>query len=81
MDSKVRFILIYASCSMVAFVILAFFNTNDPGLYVSSFAILYFALRMIFNPKIRISVDVLGLALLAFFVYYVSERIISILGH
>jgi hypothetical protein len=80
MDSKSRFVLIYTTCSMVAFVTLTFLNTNDFGLYVSSFAILYFALRLIFNPKIRISIDLLGLALLAFFLYYLAGRILTILG-
>jgi hypothetical protein len=66
---------------MIAFVTLTFLNTNDFGLYVSSFAILYFALRLVFNPKIRISVDLLGFALLAFFLFYVGERVLAILGH
>jgi hypothetical protein len=66
---------------MIAFVTLTFLNTNDFGLYVSSFAILYFTLRLVFNPKIRISVDLLGFALLAFFLFYVGERVLAILGH
>jgi len=81
MDSKVRFVLIYASCSMIAYVTLTFLNANDLGLYLSSFAVLYFVLRLIFNPRVRISVDVLGLVLLLFFVYYVGERVLAVLGH
>jgi hypothetical protein len=81
MDSKVRFVLVYSSFAMAAFGILAFLNTNDIGIYVSSFAILYFALRLILNPKIRTQVDWLGLVLLALFVYYVGQRVLTILGH
>lgn len=64
---------------MIAFVTLNFLNTNDIGLYISSYAILYFALRLVFNPKIRTSVDFLGLLLLGLFLYYVAERVLSIL--
>lgn len=80
MDSRQQFVLSFASLSMTAFVIFTFLNTNDIGLYASSFTIIYFALRLILNPRIRLKVDVLSLLLLAVFVYYVAERVISILG-
>jgi cytoskeletal protein RodZ len=34
---------------------------------------------LILNPKMRLRVDVLGLILLAFFAYFVAERVVSIL--
>ena len=80
MDSRQQFVLSFAALSMTAFVIFTFLNTNDIGLYASSFTIIYFALRLILNPRIRLKVDVLSLILLGVFVYYVAERVISILG-
>lgn len=50
------------------------------GIYASSYTIIYFALRLILNPKIRLKVDILSLVLLGIFVYYVSERVLAILG-
>jgi len=80
MDSRQRFVLAFAVLSMTAFVVFTFLNTNDIGLYASSFTIIYFALRLILNPRIRLQFDVLSLLLLAVFAYYVAERVISILG-
>lgn len=79
-DSRQRFVVAYAVLSLIALTVFAFLNTNDLGIFVSSFAIIYFALRLILNPKIRTRVDVLGLVLLALFAYYVSVRVLSILG-
>ena len=81
MDSRQRFVLIFAAVSLGAFVILTFLNTSDLGLYASSYTIIYFALRLIFNPKIRTSVDLLSLALLGIFLFYISQRVLAILGH
>ncbi|MHB8567864.1 MAG: hypothetical protein ACYC7D_12840 [Nitrososphaerales archaeon] len=80
MDSRQTFVLSFAGLAMIAFVVFNFLNTNDIGLYASSFTIIYFALRLVLNPKIRLRVDALSLVLLAVFVYYVAERVISILG-
>ncbi|MDG6906021.1 MAG: hypothetical protein JRN20_09585 [Nitrososphaerota archaeon] len=80
MDSRQQFVIIFAGLSMISFVVLTFLNTIDFGIYASSFTIIYFALRLILNPKIRISVDILSLILLAIFVYFVAERVIAILG-
>ena len=79
-DSRQRFVIVYSAISLLALTVLAFLNTNDLGVYVSSFAIIYFALRLIFNPKPRTRLDILGLVLLVFFAYYVAERVLSILG-
>lgn len=80
MDSRKRFVLIYASLAMVPFTVFTFLNTGDLGIFVSSYTIEYFALRLILNPKMRLRVDVLGLALLLLFAYFVAVRVASILG-
>lgn len=80
MDSRQRFVLLYASLAMVPFTVFTFLNTNDLGIYVSSYTIEYFALRLVMNPKTRWKVDVLGLVLLVMFVYFVAVRVAGILG-
>ena len=80
MDSRQRFIHTYASLAMVPFTVFTFLNTNDLGVYVSSYTIEYFALRLILNPKMRLRVDVLGVTLLALFAYFIAVRVASILG-
>ena len=65
---------------MIPFVVFTFLNTIDLGLYVASFTVVYFALMLGLNPKIRWRVDVLAIILLAFFTYFVAERIIGILS-
>jgi hypothetical protein len=79
MDSRQQFVLIFASLAMISFTFLTFLNTTEIGIYASSITIIYFALRLILNPKIRIRVDILGLFLLVVFVFYVSQQVISIL--
>jgi hypothetical protein len=64
---------------MVPFTVFTFLNTNDIGIFVSAYTILYFALRLILNPKMRLKVDILGFILFAFFAYFVAERVLSIL--
>lgn len=80
MDSKQRFVLVFAGLIMIPFVVLTFFNSNDLGLFVISYTIIYFALRLTMNPKMRLRVDVLGFILLALFILYVSQRVLSILS-
>ena len=80
MDSRQRFVLVFGSAAMVPFVVLTFLNVQDIGIFVSAFAIEYFALRLVLNPKLRLKIDVLGFALLAFFVYFIALRVASILG-
>ena len=63
---------------MSTFTVLTFLNLNDTGTYISSYAIEYFVLRIILNPKIRFRVDVLSLILLVLFVFYVSQKVLSI---
>jgi hypothetical protein len=79
MDSRQRFVLVFAAETMVPFTVFTFLNTNDIGIFVSSYTILYFTLRLILNPKMRLRVDVLGFILLALFAYLVAERVLSIL--
>ena len=80
MDSRQRFVLLYAGVAMIPFTVFTFLNTTDPGIYVSSYTIEYFALRLILNPRLKGKVDVLGLVLLVLFVYFVFIRVASILG-
>ena len=80
MDSRQRFVLVYAAMAMIPFTVFAFLNTTDFGLFVSAYTIEYFALRLIMNPKLRLKVDVLGLILLVLFVYFVALRVAGILG-
>ena len=80
MDSRQRFVLLYAAAAMVPFTVFTFLNTTDMGIFVSAYTIEYFALRLIMNPKLRLRFDVLGLALLALFVYFVALRVAGILG-
>ena len=71
--------MIFASLSLMSFTVLAFLNTTELGIYVSCLTIIYFGLRLILNPKIRLRIDVLGLFLLAVFALYVSQQIVTIL--
>lgn len=80
MDSRQRFVLVFAAVSMIPFTAFTFLNTTDIGIFVSAYTIEYFALRLIMNPKLRLKVDVLGLVLLALFLYFVAVRVASILG-
>jgi hypothetical protein len=80
MDSRQRFVLIYAASALAPFTLFTFLNTNDIGVYLSSYTIVYFALRLTLNPRIRLKVDVLGLVLLALFVYFVAQRVIGVVG-
>jgi TRAP-type mannitol/chloroaromatic compound transport system permease large subunit len=80
LDSRQRFVLVFAAISMIPFTVFTFLNTSDIGIFVSAYTIEYFALRLIMNPKLRLKVDVLGLILLALFVYFVAVRVAGILG-
>jgi len=80
MDSRQRFVLVYATVAMIPFAVFTFLNTTDIGIFVSAYTIEYFALRLIMNPKLRLKVDVLGLILLVLFLYFVAVRVASILG-
>ena len=80
MDSRQRFVLLYAGLAMIPFTVFTFLNTTDLGIFVSAYTIEYFAARLILNPKLRFKVDILGLLLLALFVYFVALRVAGILG-
>lgn len=79
MDSRQKFVLIYAVVTMIPFTAFTLLNVTDMGVFVSSFVIVYFVLRLVLNPRIRTRFDFLSLVLLAMFVYYVAERIAAIL--
>jgi hypothetical protein len=80
MDSRQRFILIFSAVVMAPFVLFTFFNVNDIGIYVSSYTVAYFALRLTFNPKLRLKIDLLGLLLLALFLFFVAQHALPIFG-
>lgn len=79
MDSRQKFVLIYAIVSMIPFTVFTLLNVTDIGIFVSSFVIIYFVLRLVMNPRIKTRIDFLSLVLLALFVYFVAERVIAIL--
>jgi hypothetical protein len=54
MDSRQRFVLLYAAVALAPFTVFTFLNTNDIGVFVSSYTIVYFALRLMLNPKMRL---------------------------
>lgn len=70
--------LIYAIVSMIPFIAFTVLNVTDIGIFVSSFVIVYFVLRLVLNPRIRTRIDILSLVLLTAFVYFVAERVIAI---
>jgi len=80
MDSRQRFVLVYATAAMIPFVVFSFLNTTDIGIFVSAYTIEYFALRLILNPKLRFRIDFLGLVLIVLFVYFVALQVAGILG-
>ena len=65
---------------MVPFTAFTFLNVSDIGVFVSAYTIEYFALRLILNPKMRLSLDVLGIGLLILFAYFIAVRVAGILG-
>lgn len=71
MDSRQRFVLVYTIAAMVPFVALTFLNVGHLSFYVSAYTLEYFALRIVLNPKMRVRVDALGLALLVVFLYFI----------
>jgi hypothetical protein len=80
MDSRQRFVLTYAALAMATSILFTLLDSSDLGLFVSAYAIEYFAIRLILNPKMRFKVDLLGLALLILFVVFTVQRVAGILG-
>lgn len=79
MNSRQRFVLVFATVTAVPFTVFTFLNISDIGIYTSSYTILYFALSLMLNPKMRLRVDVLGIALILLSAYFVSQSAFSIL--
>ena len=79
MDSRQRFVMIYTIVSMIPFTVLTFFNSTDITLYIISFVLSYLFLRVIINPKFRLSVDLLTYGFLAVFFVIIALRTFSIL--
>lgn len=78
MNSRQRFVLIFSGALMVSFVFLTSINVNDLGIFVIAYTIVYFALRIVFNPKLRLKVDVLGILLLVAFALLVAQRVLGV---
>ena len=64
---------------MVPFVFLSSINVDDLGVFMGSYTMVYFALRIVFKPRLRLKVDVLGLLLLVAFVILVAEHVRGVL--
>jgi hypothetical protein len=79
MDSRQRFVFVFAGAIMVPFVVFTFLDANDISIYASSYAILYFALKLMMNPKMKLRVDILGIVLFALFAYFATSSALSIL--
>lgn len=79
MDSKQRFVVVFAAVTMLPYSILVFVGTNDLGVYLSIFAVTYFAVKLAFSPKMRTRVDVLAVLLLVLFAYFAVQSMVSIL--
>ena len=71
--------ILYAVLSMIPFTALTLLNSNDIGLFSSSFIIIYFVLRLALNPKMKTEIDFLSLILLLVFIYFVATHILAIL--
>jgi len=78
LNSRQRFVLIFSGALMVSFVFLTSINVNDLGIFVIAYTIVYFALRIVFNPKLRLKVDVLGILLLVAFALLVAQRVLGV---
>ena len=79
MNSRGRFVLILSGALMVPFVFLNSINVSDIDVFVSSYTVVYFALRIVYKPRLRLKVDVLGLLLLVAFMLLVAQRVLRVL--
>jgi len=79
LNSRGRFVLILSGALMVPFVFLNSINVSDIDVFVSSYTVVYFALRIVYKPRLRLKVDVLGLLLLVAFVLLVAQRVLEVL--
>ena len=78
LNSRQRYVLILSGALMVPFIFLTSIKVNDFGVFVSSYTMVYFALRIVFNPKLRLRVDVLGLFLLVAFALLVAQQVLGV---
>ena len=68
--------VLYSAALLVPFVILTSLGVNQLGVFVSSYLVVHLALRLVFDPKLRLKVDVLGLGLFAAFAYFVAQQVL-----
>ena len=78
LDSRRRFVMTYASVSLVPFTILTFLNSTDISLYMISFILSYLILKMVFKPTYRLKMDILSYILIAIFILLVSMKAVTI---
>lgn len=79
-DSRQRFVMLYAIVSLVPFTLLAFLNSTDITLYIIAFILSYLFLRVIVNPRFRLSVDLLTYGFLVIFFVIIALRALSLLN-
>jgi len=78
LDSRQRFVLILSVTLMVPFVFLTSINASNFGIYLSSYTFVYFALRIVYSPKLKLKLDILGLFLLLAIALLVAQRILEV---
>lgn len=72
--------MLYAIVSLVPFTLLAFLNSTDITLYIIAFILSYLFLRVIVNPRFRLSVDLLTYCFLVIFFVIIALRALSLLN-
>ena len=80
MKVRQRFVLVFSAALMVPFVVFTALGVSDLGFYVSSYFFIYLAMRLVLDPKPKLRVDILGLALFAAFAFFIGQHVFSAMG-
>jgi hypothetical protein len=72
-------VIIYSIASLIPFTALSLLNSGDIELFMSSFIIVYFFLRLALNPKMRTKIDIMSIVLFAVFALLIAQRLFTIL--
>lgn len=72
--------MLYAIVSLIPFTLLAFLNSTDITLYIIAFILSYLFLRVIVNPRFRLSVDLLTYGFLVIFFVIIALRALTLLN-
>lgn len=78
MDRERLYLVTLALLNTIAVAVLAALSETRLDVYVSMFALIYFASTAIFRPRKRLF-DVVGLSLLVVFSYVVAMRVLEVL--